>query len=411
MELRRSHSLPIQEESGGSFAKDLRCSKSEDLVVASSSSRPVHDVDRYGPSEQHDAKPLDTRSQLRVKKWNTMLADWDNVRPRLLKRRLRKGVPTCTLRAQVWTKLTRASHRQEQNPGVYKTLVQNSLGNAEKNRESRMIQETIERDIHRTFPRHQLFLEAPQIDETDSLAKVALFMDQPPDHKSILEEQTGQASLRRILKAYSMYDQEVGYCQGMNFIAGLFLTVVQEETAFWMLVHVMNDAPCRMRTLFGEGMKDTHQVLFVADKLIHQFLPKLAKHLDKEMIHVTMYATQWLLTQYTSSFRFDMVTKLWDCFLCEGWKITYRVMLAILKANQSKLLALNFEEILAFFRELPNDTSGMLVLDSVKIPLRTAHIRKYEKEYQRQQQKNAMERSNGLANQKNGKHTSSTRTV
>ena len=67
----------------------------------------------------------------------------------------------------------------------------------------------------------------------------------------------------------------------------------------------MFEKPCRMRGLFGEGMKETHQVLYVAEKLIHQYLPKLAKHLDTESIHVTMYATQWLLTVYTSSFKFD----------------------------------------------------------------------------------------------------------
>eukprot|EP00567_Pseudictyota_dubia_P009097 CAMPEP_0197462010 /NCGR_PEP_ID=MMETSP1175-20131217/57988_1 /TAXON_ID=1003142 /ORGANISM="Triceratium dubium, Strain CCMP147" /LENGTH=46 /DNA_ID= /DNA_START= /DNA_END= /DNA_ORIENTATION= len=43
-----------------------------------------------------------------------------------------------------------------------------------------------------------------------------------------------------------------------------------------------------------------------------------------------MYATQWLLTLYASSFPFDLVTRVWDCFLAEGWKIVFRVMLAIL---------------------------------------------------------------------------------
>jgi hypothetical protein len=46
----------------------------------------------------------------------------------------------------------------------------------------------------------------------------------------------GQAALRRVLRAYSYYDPEVGYCQGMNFIAGMFLTVMSEEDAFWLLV-------------------------------------------------------------------------------------------------------------------------------------------------------------------------------
>ena len=56
----------------------------------------------------------------------------------------------------------------------------------------------------------------------------------PP--KQVLNAQGGQASLRRVLKAYSVYDREIGYCQGMNFIAGMFLTLMPEEESFWLLV-------------------------------------------------------------------------------------------------------------------------------------------------------------------------------
>jgi len=147
----------------------------------------------------------------------------------------------------------------------------------------------------------------------------------------------------------------------------------------------MNEKPCRMRGLFGEGMKETHQVLYIAEKLTYQFLPKLAKHMESQSIHITMYATQWLLTLYTSSFQFDLVTRLWDCFLAEGWKIVYRVMLALLQNSQSTLLTLSFEEILAHFRELPQNTNGNMIIEiALKIPLRRRHIVKYQKEYARQ---------------------------
>lgn len=150
---------------------------------------------------------------------------------------------------------------------------------------------------------------------------------------------------------------------------------------------VMNERPCHMRGMFGEGMHETHKVLHVAERLLHQFLPKLAQHLDQEHIHVTMYATQWLLTQYTSSFRFDLVLRVWDAFLEEGWKITYRVYLAILQEVQPALLQLSFEEILAFLRDLPQKVDGDTVVDAaIKIPLRRKHIAKYEKEWQQQQQ-------------------------
>ena len=54
---------------------------------------------------------------------------------------------------------------------------------------------------------------------------------------------------------------------------------------------VMNDAPCRMRGLFTEGMKEAHQVLYVAEKLIAQFNPKLSRHFDKEGVHISMFVT------------------------------------------------------------------------------------------------------------------------
>lgn len=145
----------------------------------------------------------------------------------------------------------------------------------------------------------------------------------------------------------------------------------------------MKDQPCRMRGLFGEGMRETHKVLHVAEKLIHQYLPRLGKHMDAEHIHVTMFATQWLLTQYTSSFQFDLVVRVWDCILAEGWKMTYRVMLAMLKQYESRLLKLSFEDILNFFRELPDQVHGDEIIETaMRIPLRRRQIAKWEKDWE-----------------------------
>jgi TBC1 domain family member 10 len=147
----------------------------------------------------------------------------------------------------------------------------------------------------------------------------------------------------------------------------------------------MNDHPCQMRGMFGEGMKETHKVLYVGEKLLHHYLPRLARHLDKEHVHVTMYATQWLLTQYTSSFSFDLVFRVWDCFLGEGWKIIYRIMLALLQKYQSQLIKMSFEEILTFFRELPSKVQGYQIMEiASKIPLRREVIARYEKEWDNQ---------------------------
>lgn len=43
--------------------------------------------------------------------------------------------------------------------------------------------------------------------------------------KSLVNTAQGITTLRRLLRAYSIHNRAIGYCQGMNFVAGLLLEV------------------------------------------------------------------------------------------------------------------------------------------------------------------------------------------
>ena len=49
----------------------------------------------------------------------------------------------------------------------------------------------------------------------------------------------GQAAMSRLLRAYAAADSEVGYCQGMNFVAGLLLMYVPEESQAFGIMHAL----------------------------------------------------------------------------------------------------------------------------------------------------------------------------
>jgi hypothetical protein len=214
------------------------------------------------------------------------------------------------------------------------------------------------------------------IDESSSVTKNQL---------EVLGMGQGQSSLRRVLRAYSMYDTDVGYCQGMNFIAAMFLTFLTEEESFWLLVVVMNEEPYKIREMFGEDMAGTHEVLYIAEKLIEQFLPKFAKTLQGEMINVSMIVTPWLMTVYASTFPFELVVRVWDSFLVEGWKVVYRVMLSLLDHASKDLTDKTFEDILNYFRDFPSTVNGQTIMaGSLRIPLKSKHIQNHVLQWRRQ---------------------------
>lgn len=54
----------------------------------------------------------------------------------------------------------------------------------------------IQRDLARTFPKHEYFQN---------------------------EDGEGQIALFNVIKSYSLFDTEVGYCQGISFVVGALL--------------------------------------------------------------------------------------------------------------------------------------------------------------------------------------------
>ena len=70
---------------------------------------------------------------------------------------------------------------------------------------------------------------------------------------------------------------------------------------------------------------------FVMDSLAAKYCSKLSAQILANNLTPAMYATQWFLTAFTQRFPYDLVTRVWDMFLLEDWKVFYRVCLALFK--------------------------------------------------------------------------------
>ena len=149
---------------------------------------------------------------------------------------VREGVPD-EHRAAAWLLLSGAAAKRDEQPGLYATL----LAAARSHSEDHEVEEQIDRDLHRTFPGHPALTPA--------------FCQR----------------IKNVLLAYSARNPEVAYCQGMNFVcAAILMFIEQEDAAFWMLSHVVEEVLVDHYVQSMLGHQVDQQVL---EQLLEQQLP------------------------------------------------------------------------------------------------------------------------------------------
>ncbi|XP_071202058.1 ecotropic viral integration site 5 protein homolog isoform X3 [Salvelinus alpinus] len=277
--------------------------------------------------------------------WGRIVNEWEDFRKKnekQLKDLVRKGIPH-HFRAIVWQLLCNAQNMPIKDQ--YSELLKMTSP----------CEKLIRRDIARTYPEHDFFKE-------DSLGQEVLF---------------------NVMKAYSLVDREVGYCQGSAFIVGLLLMQMPEEEAFCVFVKLMQDY--RLRELFKPSMAELGLCMYQFEYMIQELLPDLHIHFQAQSFHTSMYASSWFLTIFLTSFPLPVATRIFDIFMLEGLEIVFRVGLAILQMNQAELIQLDMEGMLQYFQRVipPQLESGpdKVILAAYNVKYNAKKMKKLEKEY------------------------------
>lgn len=154
--------------------------------------------------------------------------------------------------------------------------------------------------------------------------------------------------LFNVIKAYSNFDPDVGYTQGMAFIAIPLIINMTESECFCLLVTLMKEY--EIRELFCPEMKGLHLLLHQFDRLLEQKLPLLFNHLTRQGVRSLMYASQWFLTFFSYKFPLDVVLRIFDVIITQGTEALIKLAINLMLRNETSLLRLNFDALLDFLK-------------------------------------------------------------
>lgn len=219
-----------------------------------------------------------------------------------LKRLIRKGIPP-VLRPKVWFALSGAAKKKSTVPESY----YNDLTIAVEGKVTAATKQ-IDHDLPRTFPGHP-WLDTPE----------------------------GHAALRRVLVGYSFRDSDVGYCQGLNYVAALLLLVMKtEEDAFWMLAVLLENV--LVNDCYTNNLSGCHVEQRVFKDMLAKKCPRIYAHLEALEFDVSLVATEWFLCLFSKSLPSETTMRVWDVLFYEGAKVLFHVALAIFKMKEEELV-------------------------------------------------------------------------
>ncbi|XP_026222230.1 USP6 N-terminal-like protein [Anabas testudineus] len=275
----------------------------------------LHEKELPTPSA-HEEKQKQQEIE-RVEKWLKMVKNWDKyINSDKLVKRVYKGIPL-QLRGQAWALLLDIEKVKEDNQGKYERMKQQARSLSTEIKQ-------IDLDVNRTFRNHIMFMDRFGVK---------------------------QQALFHVLAAYSVYNTEVSYCQGMSQIAAVLLMYLNEEDAFWALSQLLTDSKHAMHGFFIPGFPKLQRFQTHHELILSKMLPKLKKHLDKEQMTTGIYTTKWFLQCFIERTPFTLTLRLWDIFILEGEKMLTAMAYTALKLHKKRLQKLQLEDLREFLQE------------------------------------------------------------
>ncbi|XP_028738747.1 TBC1 domain family member 12 isoform X2 [Peromyscus leucopus] len=162
--------------------------------------------------------------------------------------------------------------------------------------------------------------------------------------------------LHSILGAYTCYRPDVGYVQGMSFIAAVLILNLEEADAFIAFANLLNK-PCQL-AFFRVDHSMMLKYFATFEVFFEENLSKLFLHFKSYSLTPDIYLIDWIFTLYSKSLPLDLACRVWDVFCRDGEEFLFRTGLGILRLYEDILLQMDFIHIAQFLTKLPEDITS-----------------------------------------------------
>ncbi|OQR90217.1 hypothetical protein THRCLA_09404 [Thraustotheca clavata] len=183
------------------------------------------------------------------------------------------------------------------------------------------------------------------------------------NHPLFQDGAVGTQKTYEVLEAYTCYRPDLGYVQGMSYLAAILCLHMDSFSAFKAMVSLLST-----RLLFDMYRLEedrTFHYLDVYEMILKHELPNLHAHFDEIGMDPKMYVVDWAFTLFTRCVPLDLVLRIWDCYILLGTPFFFQACMAFLIMYEQSLLEMDVSDTMRFLHDIPKTTTATAFFEAL----------------------------------------------
>ena len=159
-----------------------------------------------------------------------------------------------------------------------------------------------------------------------------------PDNISFKYGNNNYNRLYHLLTVYSLYNQKIGYAQGINFLAAHILLLYDKEEEGFVFFDALLQK-FEFEKLLGIE-NELHNKLYNIKLCLKKYCPDISRYLESMHLSHEFFTTNWMITLFSNSMDDTYLFRVWDFLIIYGWKFFKYFVISILNFYKKNI----FEE-------------------------------------------------------------------
>ena len=163
------------------------------------------------------------------------------------------------------------------------------------------------------------------------------------------ESQLGN-NLREILRIFVVARPDIGYVQGLSYIAGTLLLQMDKFASFVCFMNIILSP--NILPFYRLDEINIKKRLDLFGEIFKLNLPKLYSHFQENEVFPEHYLLEWFMTLFTRNLNIELALRIWDIYMIEGIFVLYKAAIVIFLLDEKKLMNMDFADIMNHLKNL-----------------------------------------------------------